>query len=178
MTRNSNPARATAVGNVVAHQEGTDIQAGEITVAFEEVPELGPGADKSRLRARAVSFAASQDVRVTDERDAEPFVATADTITSDLRRGKFALLGAPARVSQGPNDLAAGEIHVDERNQSVTVPGPGTLRFETDRNVDGTRYDEPRPVRVAWSQRMESSGQRNTAEFEGDVSMDSELNHM
>jgi len=124
-------------------------------------------------------------VVVNDRRDpnAEPLTAVADRMEShlienDSTRRTAVLTGKPdepARIHQGPNRLTGAEIRLDQSADSVFVNGAGILNFITTKDTNGNDLPEPRPVQVTWSKRMSFRGAKRTAEFAGDVALDSAL---
>ncbi|MCK4602816.1 MAG: hypothetical protein KAU28_10150, partial [Phycisphaerae bacterium] len=86
---------------------------------------------------------AAGDVRVTSQREGEPVIMTADELESDLEA------------------------------ETALVRGAGTLLFRTTRGPEGEELDEPRDVKIAWSQRMDYSLAENLANFLGGVKLES-----
>ncbi len=185
------PAKAFARGNVVAQQGGSDIRADEAVVAFEEAPEeAAPGA----ARVRPVSVDAAGNVHLTDRRGERVLTATADRLISNLLTRKATLFGRRAtsgdggqlaRIALGDNVLWGREINIYEvagaagtRELEVRVTGDGRLEFLTQRDLGGRELTEPRQIDLAWTKSMQYFGQRNYADFVGDVELDSATDHV
>jgi lipopolysaccharide export system protein LptC len=191
----SYPKTAVAVGHVKARQEGSNVSAGKITVDFveDDAPRAARPAGArtadlslaSGARVRPATIVAEGGVVINDRRDpnAEPLTATADRMVSKLiendRARRTAVLtgtpDAPARIEQGPNRLIGREIRLDQTDDSAAVDGAGWLEFITKKDADGNDLPEPRFVKVQWAKAMGFSGKKRTAEFSGDVAMDSAL---
>lgn len=189
------PKTAVAVGSVRARQEGSDVSAGKVTVTFVEVDKSKAGAGGASSRAegpfatggnvRPATVIAEGGVVINDRRDpnAEPLTAVGERMESHLIENdsarRTAVLtgkpGEPARIEQGPNRLTGVEIRLDQSDDSAFVDGAGTLNFITTKDTNGNDLPEPRPVQVTWSKRMSFRGAKRTAEFAGDVEMDSAL---
>lgn len=179
----SYPARAVATGNVFARQEGGEVSAERITVRFRENPQVArPGADAGEAALRGVEptiVTAEGGVVLIDRSDpAEPLRATADRVTSDRIARTAVLTGSPARIVQGPNEITGPTVRLDEHKQAAVVDGRGILRFLTRRDLSGQRLTVPRPVDIAWASGMEFHGVRDTAVFTGDVTLDSNMDHV
>ncbi len=183
---------AVAIGNVRARQEGANISAGKVTVDFVE--DNRPRAARSAPAAGDLSLAsgaspsrivAEGGVAMTNRSDpnAELLTASADRMVSelienDLSRRTAVLTGrleAPARIEQGSNKLIGREIRLDQTDDSAAVDGAGTLDFVTKKDASGNDLPEPRAVKVQWAKSMNYSGKKRTAEFTGDVTLDSAL---
>ena len=171
------PSRAKAVGNVRARQEGRDITADEMDVEFaprddadkaSKATTAGAKGAKS-LSARPVRLVAVGRVRISDTRGAEPMVASADKLVSNLVDEKAVLEGDPAEVVQGESSLRGKIIHLDRAGESLVVLGSGRLRFKTDRDLDGKTLKTPRPLVATWSKQMTFAGKKDAASFVGDV---------
>jgi len=176
------PREAVATGHVSARQEGADVTADKVTVTFREALP-GAEADGNSQIAPGIEPAgvvAEGNVRLADRRDpnSPPLTAECDRVESDLVHRVAVLTGKPARVEQGPNRLRGARIRVEQAEQAAAVDGNGVLEFLTDRDLNGARLSEPRPVKVAWTDGMEFFGHRNTAAFRGGVSLDSGMDHM
>jgi lipopolysaccharide export system protein LptC len=189
------PKTAVAVGHVRARQEGSDVSAGKVTIDFVEgdapqaaKPAAGRAGDMSLAsgsRVRPATIVAEGGVTINDRRDpnAELLTATADRMVSkllenDRSRRTAVLTGtpeAPARIEQGPNKLIGREIHLDQTDDSAAVNGAGMLDFVTKKDASGNDLPEPRAVKVQWAKAMSFSGKKRTAEFTGDVALDSAL---
>ncbi len=189
------PKTAVAVGHVKARQEGSDVSAGKVTVDFVEgdAPQaarpaggrVGDMSLASGSRVRPATIVAEGGVVINDRRDpnAELLTATADRMVSklienDRSRRTAVLTGrpeAPARIEQGPNKLIGREIRLDQTDDSAAVDGAGTLDFITKKDTNGNDLPEPRAVKVRWVKAMSFSGKKRTAEFTGDVALDSAL---
>jgi len=186
---------AVAVGHVRARQEGSNISADKVTVGFVE-GDTSQAARSAGARAAEVSLASGARIRpativaeggvvVNDRRDpnAELLTATADRMVSELiendRTRRTAVLtgkpDAPARIEQGSNRLIGREIRLDQTDDSAAVDGAGTLDFVTKKDASGNDLPEPRAVKVQWAKAMNFSGKKRTAEFTGDVALDSAL---
>jgi len=175
------PAEAVAAGGVAARQEGSDLSAQKVTVRFREVPPAERKAGgEARSAVEPAAVVAEGNVRLRDRRDpnAEPLEALCDAVTSDLIARTAVLTGAPAVVRQGPNSMAGGTIRLDQLGQAAAVDGNGTLHFLTKKDLDGRELAQPRPIAIAWADRMSYQGLRNAATFDGKVVLDSGLNHM
>ena len=189
------PKTALAVGNVKARQEGSNVSAGKVTVTFIEVDKSQPGSSSGNEgpfatggSIRPATFIAEGGVVITNRRDpnADPLQAVAERMESRLIENNFARRTAvlsgtaakPARVSQGPNRLVGEIIRLDQSDDSAFVDGAGTLDFITTKDTNGNILPEPRPVQVTWSKRMSFRGAKRTAEFAGDVAMDSALDNV
>ncbi|MFW6133233.1 MAG: LptA/OstA family protein, partial [Planctomycetota bacterium] len=181
------PSEAVAIGNVHARQEGRDIRADRGVLQFEP-HRSRPG---EPLEMRPARFDALGNVRVADPDADEPLEATADRIVSDLVQRNAVLYGGEkqahwAEMRQGANRLRGREIHLYQvpdlrgsgRELEVRTEGYGTLDFRTRRGLDGRDLASARPVRIAWSRSMSYQGDRDTAEFFGDVELDSGPDHM
>ena len=176
------PGKAVATGNVAARQEGADVQAGKVTVHFGEAQAADANADGLDLATsvRPEFVLAEGGVRLTDRRDpnSPPVEASAETITSDLRKRTAVLSGSPARIAQGANELTGPVIRLDQREGSAEADGRGTLRFLTRKDMNGRTLSKPRPVAIAWSKSMSFRGERRTASFAGDVALDGGMDQM
>ena len=175
------PSRAVATGHVSGRQEGSDIQAEKVTVDFGEAPAgAAAGATDVASAVRPEFVVAEGKVRLTDRRDpnAPPVLATADRVSSDLRKRTAVLNGSPARIVQGPNHLSGEVIRLDQREGAAEVDGKGTLRFLTRKDMNGRTLTNPRPVAVAWSKGMTFRGEKRTASFAGDVTLDGGMDQM
>ncbi len=189
------PKTAVALGHVKARQEGSNVSAGKVTVDFVE-NDTPQAAGLARARATDISLASGARIRpativaeggvvINDRRDpnAELLTATADRMVSKLlendRSKRTAVLtgkpDAPARIEQGPNKLIGREIRLDQTDDSAAVDGAGWLDFVTKKDTNGNDLPEPRAVKVQWVKSMNFSGKKRTAEFIGDVAMDSAL---
>jgi len=163
-------------GQVCASQEQARIRADKITLSFEQVEHQSD--EEPRRTRRPSALLAEGNVQVTDARDAQPLEAAADMLESDLIQRSAVLTGKPARLWQGANSLSGVRIELDEIAGSAAVRGAGTLEFLTTKDLNGVELSQPRPVRVAWSEKMDYSGQRSTASFAGGVVLRSGLDHM
>ncbi len=182
------PRRAIATGNVSARQQGSDLAAERAVVAFRQEPDEdeGPADADAGGRAerfgslRAESVLAEGDVRLTDRGDAnEPVLrATGQRMQSDLTRRTAVLSGEPATIERGTNRMVGRVIQLDQAEGSAVVDGKGTLRFLTRQDINGNELPEPRPVNIRWSRGMEFRGERRTAAFRGDVSLDSGMDEV
>ena len=180
------PARAVATGDVSGRQEGSEIEAEKVTVSFDEMPvattrPTPTPAEEADRRIRPSRLEAEGGVRVTDRRDTEPLVVTAERVTSDLVERSAIVYGGkdtPARIVQGDNHIEGGEIRLAENAETAMVRGKGALEFLTNKDFSGTELSEPRHIRVAWTKGMDYRGGRNEVLFDGGVKLDSGLDHM
>lgn len=177
----SYPVRAEARGGVIAKQQGADIKAEYLDVAFGP-PAGGDATGRSAAKEDRVKIAATYiwargDVHVTDINDkGEKLEISADTLTSNLKGGTATLTGAApmAQITQGGDRLRGRKILLDREKESVIVAGPGSLRFRMDKDFDGRVLDKPRPVDVSWARHMDFRGKDNEAIFSEDVSLKSD----
>ncbi|MGC9453289.1 MAG: LptA/OstA family protein [Phycisphaerae bacterium] len=158
--------QAVATGSVNATQGGDRIQADKATLW------LTPQREPQRLLAEG-------NVRISADADAdeEPTVARADKLEAWPDEGRAVLTGK-ASVSRGTNALSGGTIALDDRNQTLQVPGSGTLEFTFDRDLSGEQLSEPMPGTITWRDSMTYNGDSDEADFRGDVKLDSRQDHM
>jgi lipopolysaccharide export system protein LptA len=171
------PESAVAKGNVLAQAEESLIRAGNVEMFFDEVLEEGDDGDEPSLEIRPSIIVARGDVHVIDRGDpTQPIEAAASIAQIDVIDWRAVLFGVPdtpAAISQGPNILSGQEIALNQKTMSAIVDGAGMMRLVTDTDMSGNPLDETRPVDVTWTQRMEFFGQKNEANFIGDVDMQS-----
>jgi len=188
------PARAVAAGSVHARQEGSEVQAETVTVEFEEFKEIAAAGEKARMRVRPMSLEAKGGVKISDKRQDEVFMAEAELLRSDLVNRRAVLYGAvdaegrpikPAYLAQGQNKLSGDEIRLFEvvcpdgrKDFEVRVHSPGQISFLTAKDMDSQQLKEPRAITIGWSKAMYYQGQRDIAEFFGDIALDSGPDHM
>lgn len=193
------PKTAVAIGQVRGRQEGSDLEAGKVTVNFVEArPKPGRRGDGgSRGMAMQTGDArilpdtvvAEGGVKITDQGDAndpdDTLTATALRMVSELIPGpgekRTAVLTGtkdkPVRIRQGDNSFIGEEIHLDQTDDSARVNGPGKLTFVTDRDMEGRPLEAPRLIDVTWAKKMTFSGKKKTAGFVGDAKLSSELDN-
>ncbi len=167
------PEQCLAVGNVTARQGTGDVQSDRLTISFaegiasEDAPERERGAD----RIIPKSLLADGNVRIIDTRGGETLRGSADQLTSDLVGRTALLTGAPATLRKGTSVISGRQIVLGEAEESVVVQGDGALEFETDRDLNATKLQNPRLVRTTWSKGMNYSGKGNVAVLDGDVKL-------
>ena len=174
---NMYPQRSVATGNVVARQQQADLRGDRLDIRFDEVEETAEDG-KVRTRVTPTWVAIAGNVRVSEKRDDETLVATADKIESDLILRTAVLTGTPARIAQGPNELVGGVIHLSELAESAVVIGEGSLEFESKRDLNGRELKKPQKTRVTWTRQMNYYGKRNMSMFDGDVKLRSRDDRM
>ncbi len=175
-----------ASGDVLAwsHTEDKDtkkIHRQQITAPKLQV-DLAPR-DASAAVATTQSFDGSQvqqmiasdGVKVELEGfGALPVTATAQSLVADPKAGKATLQGIVqpngivrfARVQQGENQIAGEKILLDQKSQSLEIPGNGAFVFSQPGQKAG---DADTPVQVTWSKNMSYHGKGLLASFNGNV---------
>jgi lipopolysaccharide export system protein LptA len=165
------PQRATAVGNVLARQQDSSIKARQLDAEF--------------IDGQATNILAQGDVVVTDARPNEHTQAFGDKLLANAKQRTAVLSGTPkadgsmgARIARGDELMEGNEIRLYELAEEVFVEGAGRLRFTTDADLSGAKLPTARPITIAWSKSMRFAGSRDTAEFTGDVAVDSDLDRV
>lgn len=114
------------------------------------------------------------DVEITREADDDEsrFTATGNQLVasgglSDDRT--IQLFGDPARVIRpnGQSQLEGTRIDLKEVSRRATVVGNGSIRFMTDKGVDGRKLPAPAPIDIYWSDHMEFRDK--SANFVGNI---------
>jgi lipopolysaccharide export system protein LptA len=177
------PTAAETEGNMIAHLEGNVIRAesgsaffaAQPAVAEEDEDSSEDGEDQQDLEFDISVITAQGNVRVTDISGAEqPIAANADEVRANVAEKIVVLFGTaeePAEIYQGENVLRGEEIRLNQNTFSAVVDGYGEMRFVTDTDLNGNTLDEPMPMDIDWTDRMEYQGQRNDVSFAGDVHM-------
>ena len=189
------PSSALAVGHVKGRQEGANISAGRVSVDFlpiDDSPAARTGSARAadsllsaNARFRPATVIAEGGVTLSSRRDPNDDLLTASAqrvvsklIESGSLKRTAVLTGTaaePAKIQQGSNKLVGLEILLDQTDDSASVDGGGTLAFVTKKDGSGNPLPEPRAINVKWTKKMHFSGQKRTAEFLGDVALDSAL---
>ena len=180
--------KAVATGDVKTHYEKSDIDGQKLVMDFEAVKN---GKGSIQNRPSTLDITGNVTVKTKDAKDSknDSFV-TADRIHADVIHQTAELYGNPATMVQDQKKVTGNEIHVVARDRQVgaahvrelvsaQVVGPGTADFPNDRDpLSGTKFAQPKPTRVTWTQSMNYDGIVNAADVKGDVHLDSELDKM
>ncbi len=75
----------------------------------------------------------------------------------------------PAFVRLGMMSVRGKRIVLDVPNQWADVPGAGGMTFQSRKDLNGRKLDEPIPIKIEWRDRMRYLGRENRAFFEGQV---------
>ncbi len=123
-----------------------------------------------RRELHVTGMSARGQVVVLDPEENLNLVAESMDCTFDAgRQIKRALIegreDARAYVDVGDFYIEGQTIRLDLDAQVVDVPGKGTLRFVTVKDLDGRPLDEPRPVSVTWQRDMKLDGKTNRGIF-------------
>ncbi len=104
-----------------------------------------------------------------------PVIAKCQTLTAEPKAGTATLEGVmqpngimqPARLQQGGNQIAGAKVLLDQKRESLEIPGNGEFTFF---QPSQKKDDAGSPVQVTWTKRMTYSGKDLLAAFYGDVS--------
>jgi len=182
----SSPLRAVARGHASATQRNASLVADYIDATLKELPVAQAGSGTAnqpaylarlgreqtrRTRLAVVAIKASGSVHVSDPDQALDIAAEQlEATLPDGRQIKDVVLTAPAEtpaaVAVQDYALSAAHIEADLVAEDLRVPGPGVLRLLVKQGLEGTRLQEPRPLEIRWSGRMQMWGQKNLAVFE------------
>lgn len=185
------PSLMTALGDVIAwsYEEAKDTPEGspkklsrqqistpKLTVTLEPKDKNDSLATRNPaaggLGGTAVKQLIAEDgVRVDLERFGQlPVIATATKLTADPHFGKATLDGVvqpngllkPARLQQGENQIAGATLLLDQKTQSLEIPGSGEFTFLQPAQKAG---DPATPVQITWDKKMLYSGKDLYASF-------------
>jgi len=159
---------AKALGDVRARQGTAAIAAGEALLTFR------PSEDPAGPEVEPVFVTAGGGVRIEDVRDGQKVLAIAERMEADLLARTAKLIGTAdkqAQVAQAENRIFGEVIEFREKDEFARVVGPGRVSFQTDRDLNGARLQEPRPISIAWRRRMTYEGKRNQLQFSGSVQL-------
>jgi hypothetical protein len=153
------PVWATADGSVVVRQPKLEFRSARAGLQFT-------GGEVS-------SLSGDGDVVLIDGRQEPALEVRADTLRANQQQRHAVLTGTRAggfgvTMARGGERLEGNEIRLYEGSESVYVEGPGRVRFTVDRDLDG-KPTEPRPMDIVWTRNMQFVGERDTADFFGDV---------
>lgn len=166
------PTEAHAWGNVQACQDAKDIDCNDLVVKFDEDKTVAADG-KVRIKAKPSELNASgtddKYVVMVDSSNPDQIVrAWAKTLTSKIDSRKAELLGTaarPAKVAQGGNFVEGPLIRVDNstikpgpnapKKEIMTVLGAGRSEFMSNRDFQGRKLAQERPIHATWTQRME-----------------------
>lgn len=169
------PARAVATGHVAARQGFNEIQGGRLEVAFaESTPQ--EVADGQRA-VQATGLTVTGGVVLVDVRPEQALRAEGDKLISNVKARSAVLSGKPARVFRKGSRIEGAEIHFDETDQMVTVPGAGELDFVPDPADPAADKSRSRPMHLTWGDRMVYEGATDRITIDGRVAMDSLTEH-
>lgn len=188
---NALPGKVTARTDVSARQGDSTIDANQVEVWFRPGPApRGRGVDGEQDPNRpfhAHRLRAVGEVRLAGAggRGEAPIRAACDELIANLDDSSAILTGRPATVAQDGNRISARELFLKRHERRARVDGqwrtvvaervdangPGSLAFLTDRDLDGNRLAEPRPMTISWQRGMDFHGEEDLAVFEGDVKL-------
>lgn len=83
----------------------------------------------------------------------------------------------PGRLELREFSLVGRHIQLDAEKEDARVDGRGTMRFLSNKDLDGRRVDAPIPISITWGESMRFRGPDNEAEFFGGVHAGSESSH-
>ena len=142
-----------------------------LTIATEPKTERGPGTPTlGSFNAREVHAILGVKVEL-EGYGPQKIVATAQELIADPKGGTAKLIGTSgdvkslALLQQGENRIAGGTILVNQKNQSIEIPGAGDFIFVQ----PGKKADAAAPVRVAWLTHMSFDQKSLTGQFDGSV---------
>ncbi|MFP4105815.1 MAG: hypothetical protein ACLFVU_06940 [Phycisphaerae bacterium] len=170
------PRTAVCKGKVRAEQEQTRIDAGSVTVGFEDYKKTDEKTGRSRWATRPVEIWAREGVIIKGEgSDSDnPVVATCQTMRSDPIRRNATLYGTdekPVVLQQGPNELTGIEMTLYEEDESLVVQKAGKLTYLAKQDFEGNQLQKPRLMTITWKTAMEFFGKRDRLRFQGDVEL-------
>lgn len=166
------PTEAHAVGNVSACQDSKNIDCDDLTVKFDE-EKVATTDGKVHVRAKPSELIAKgtdeKYVIMVDATNPNQLVrAWAKSITSKVDSRSAELFGTakrPAKVAQGSNFIEGPFIRVDNsplrpgpdspRKELMVVLGIGRSEFMSDRDFQGRKLPQEKPMHASWTQRME-----------------------
>ncbi len=160
------PRKIVATGDISAMQDKREIKASKsMTITFAPQKDKKTG----KIEIKPQQLDAVGDVKITDHSEEDTVVIEAETLTSNLSAKTAILKGKPATVRQKDNIIRGEKIYFDQTKESASVAGAGSLRFYTDRDIAGTKSDKPRPMDIAWDEKMDYHGKERTAIIDGGV---------
>ncbi len=177
----SNPRHALATGHAVVVQGPSKIEADHIDATLSpvvEAPAEGAAASRpaqtSREKVAVSNLVATGNVRITDPK--RPLNLVAERLKASIANGKtidvVAIEGAgdePATVSTAEYAIAAPIIRGNLKVQDIAVPAGGELTLQVRQDLQGRKLTEAQPLRIRWTDHMQMHGERNVAEFVGQV---------
>lgn len=109
--------------------------------------------------------------RVSDDTESR-FTATGNQLVASeglADERTIQLFGDPARVIRpnGQSQLEGTRIDLKDVSRRATVVGNGSIRFMTDKGIDGRLLPEPAPIDIYWSDHMEFRDR--SANFVGNI---------
>lgn len=114
------------------------------------------------------------DVEITRdaEKEDDRFTATGNQLLASeglTDERTIQLFGDPARVVRpnGQSQLEGTRIDLKEVSRRATVVGNGSIRFMTDKGIDGKKLAQPAPIDIYWSDHMEFRDK--SANFVGNI---------
>lgn len=126
---------------------------------------LVPG-DGERVELKPSQLRVRENVRVTEEyldgRLGAPLVVTGDQVdfkqSSDLD-GTLSVMGEPAHIASQGFLMEGPVVRMNRGTSELDVDGAGQLTLPADRDLEGNKLPNPRPLRVAWLKLLHFDGQ-------------------
>ncbi len=113
-------------------------------------------------------------VRLAEQKPAgnteTPLLITGDQLqlrSADTDRAVVTINGAPAHAAARNFAVTAPAIQLDKKANRVEINGAGSMRVPVDRDLQGGKLAQPRPLDVAWQGQMSFDGQ--TIRFDRNV---------
>ncbi len=160
--------KVVATGDVSAMQAKREIKASKsMTITF--APQKDEKTGKIEIKPQQLD--AVGDVKITDRSEKDTVVIEAETLTSNLSAKTATLKGKPATVKQKDNIIRGRKILFDQAKESANVAGAGSLRFDTDTDISGNKFEKPKPMDIAWDDEMDYRGKQRTAIILGAVNI-------
>ncbi|MGB0715021.1 MAG: hypothetical protein ACPGXK_04030 [Phycisphaerae bacterium] len=129
-----------------------------------------------------VRLQATDEVFVSDA--VQSLEVTGDTLDCIIRDGiaisQVSIEGEssrPGRLELRQFSLLGQQIRLDAEKEDAAVDGRGTMRFLSNKDLDGQRVESPIPISISWGESMRYRGHDNEAEFFGGVHAGSESSH-
>lgn len=166
-------------GPVVAPPDLTATEGANAGVPAAPAAEAGSvpgGAGKIELATKTgvTALEARGDVVVTDP--AQGLDVTADSLDCTLQHGRaiaealvYGLPDRPASVRLDTFTVLGQHVRLNAVEESAEVPGPGRLTFQSHKDLDGRKLDQPVPVSITWGTGMSYDGRESRARFVGNV---------